>query len=145
MRVNIGEKGVYHIYKYYKKTVNNPVEFKVFRKILFTHNKLLMQQVLEEGHMVRLPARLGRIRVRKTEMNYKQLKFDYGTYNKTGVKSYHVNTHSDDFKVRIFWEKSMCIVKGKTPWSFTPSRYNKRKLGKLMQETNGHNKYAQDI
>jgi hypothetical protein len=143
MRIDKGERGIYDIYKYYKTTVKEPLDFKTFKKVVFMHNKLLAQEVIEFGSNVRLPNRLGYFKIRKTKMNYKNLKFDYGTYNKTGVKAFHLNEHSDDFKCRFLWNKAKCIVKGKKPWSFTPSRENKRWSSKMMQED--HRIYTEEI
>lgn len=132
MRIDKGERGIYDLFKYYKETVKDPLDFKLFRAICFAHNKALSEEIIEKGSNVRLPNRLGYFRIKKTKMNYKNLKFDYSTYNKTGVKAYHLNEHSDDFRARFLWNKSKCIVKGKRPWSFTPSRKNKRAVAKVM-------------
>jgi hypothetical protein len=143
MRVDKGERGIVELYKYYSLGSGNTLDFKTFREVLFRHNKAIAEEVIDKGSNVRLPNRLGYLRVRKTKMNYKSLKFDYGTYNKTGIKSFHLNEHSDDFKARVLWNKGKCIVKGKRPWSFTPSRENKRAVSKVMQ-TN-HQIYTEEI
>lgn len=143
MRVDKGERGIYDLYKYYSQTIKDPVEFTIFREIIFTHNKMMADEIIRQGSNVRLPNRLGYFRIRKTKMNYKSLKFDYGTYNKTGVKAYHLNEHSDDFRARFLWNKAKCIVKGKRPWSFTPSRENKRAVSKVMQTD--HKIYTEEI
>lgn len=145
MRTNIGEKGIYDIYKYYKSITKDPLDLKLFREIVFTFNKRIMNEILQGAANIRLPARLGYIRIKKTKMNYKNLKFDYGTYNKTGIKSFHLNEHSDDFKARILWDKSTCIVRGKRPWSFTASRENKRALCSIMKENGGHKRYTEEL
>lgn len=145
MRKDIGERGIHELYKFYKTTVDNPVEFKMFKAIICKHNRLFMDCVLEYGDNVRLPNRLGYIRVKKTKMDYKNLMFDYGTYHKTGLKTFHLNEHSDDFKARLLWNKSKCIVAGKRPWSFTPSRENSRRLSSNMQESGGHTRYKEEL
>lgn len=148
MRIKLGEEGedgIYTFYRVYKKTVDNPLDFKVYRKVIFTFNKMLADQILDGASNIKLPARLGCIRVKKTKMTYKRLMFDYGEYNKSGLKTYHTNVHSDDYKVRILWEKSKCIIRGKEPWSFTPARINKRRLAKLMKEDGGHKRYTEEL
>ena len=148
MRIKLGEQGedgIYSLYKVYKKEVKEPMDFKTYRRVLFAFNKRLMDEILEGASNIKLPARLGCIRVKKTKMNYKRLMFDYGEYNKSGLKTYHTNTHSDDYKVRILWEKSKCIIRGKEPWSFIPARINKRRLAKLMKEEGGHKRYTEEI
>lgn len=148
MRIKLGEQGedgIYSLYKVYKKNVQDPMDFKTYRRVIFSFNKALMVEILEGASNIKLPARLGCIRVKKTQMTYKRLMFDYGEYNKSGLKTYHTNTHSDDFKVRILWEKSKCIISGKAPWSFTPARINKRRLAKLMKEDGGHKRYTEEL
>ena len=144
MKKNIGERGLHALYKFYKSRVTLPVDFKLFKAIVGQHNKLLMECILEYGDNIRLPNRLGYMRVKKTKMNYKYLMFDYGTYHKTGLKTFHLNEHSDDFKARLLWNKSKCIVKGRRPWSFTPTRENSRRLSSNMQERGGHKRYNEE-
>lgn len=144
MRVNIGELGIHDMYNYYKVRVKNPISFDRFKAIAYTTNKLVVDKVLE-GDTVKLPYRMGYLRVRKTKMNYDYLKFDYGTYNKTGIKAVHLNMHSDDFKARILWDKSKCIVAGKRPYCFQPTRVNfKRRLSAIMKTPGGHSRYLEN-
>jgi len=143
MRIDKGERGIYDLYKYYKSVVKEPLEFRTFRAVCFANNRLMAEEIIEKGSNLRLPNRLGYLRIRKTKMNYKNLKFDYSTYNKTGVKAYHLNEHSDDFRARFLWNKAKCIVKGKKPWSFTPSRHNKRAVAKVM--LTDHKIYTEEL
>ena len=148
MRIKLGEDGedgIYSLYKVYKKVVEEPLDFKTYRRVIFAFNKMIMDEILEGASNIKLPARLGCIRVKKSKMTYARLMFDYGEYNKSGLKTYHTNVHSDDYKVRILWEKSKCIISGKTPWSFIPARINKRRLAKLMKENGGHKRYQEEI
>jgi hypothetical protein len=144
MRVNIQEKGLKQIYDFYLSSTKSPVTYKEFAIICKQHNKLFMEYVLDKAANMRLPFRLGFLRVKKTKMDYKHMKLDYGTYNKTGQKVYHMNEHSDDFKVRILWEKSKCVIPGKRVYCFQPTRDNKRKLASIMKADKGHNKYLEE-
>jgi hypothetical protein len=141
MRVAIGELTLKDIYKKYKEGKKNPLDYKEFREICYMHNQLFMERVLVAGERMRIPFRLGFIRVKKTKMNYKYMMFDYETFNKTGEKVFHMNDHSDDFKARILWEKSKCIVPGKRPYCLRLTREYKRKLASIMKTPNGHNRY----
>ena len=145
MRIDIKEKGIYSLYKYYKENSTDILSFPIFRQVIFTYNKMLMQEILNEASNIRLPYRLGYLRIKKSKMSYKHLKFDYGTYNKTGIKAFHLNEHSDDYKARILWDKCKCIVKGKRPWSFKPSRKNSRALAAIMKTNGGHKKYTEEL
>jgi hypothetical protein len=144
MRVNLQEKGLRDIYAFYSKNVDKPIEYKEFSEICKQHNKLFMEAVLTEGVNMRLPFRLGYLRVKKTKMDYKHMKLDYGTFNKTGEKVYHMNTHSDDFKARILWEKSKCIIPGKRLYCLQPTREYKRTLASIMKSENGHKRYLEE-
>lgn len=148
MRIKLGEDGedgIYFLYKVYKKEIDNPVAFEKYRQVVFAFNKAIAIEILEKGSNIKLPGRMGCLRVKKTKMNYQRLFFDYGEFNKSGLKTYHTNVHSDDFKVKILWEKMNCIVKNKAPWSFTASRANKRTLARLMKENGGHKRYTEEL
>lgn len=142
MRVAVGEQGLHEVYELYKKKVKKPVEFTVFKAICTLHNKLVMQKVME-GVNFRVPFRLGFIRVKKTKMTFSKLKFDYGEFNKTGIKSFFLNDHSDGFKAKLLWEKSKCIVKGKRPYCFQPTREWKRTLAAVMKTDGGHKQFME--
>jgi hypothetical protein len=141
MRVAIGELTLKDIYKKYKSSTKRPVDYKIFREICYRHNQIMMERVLERGERIRLPYRLGYIKVKKTKMNYNYMMFDYETFNKTGIKAFHMNEHSDDYKARILWEKSKCIVPGKRPYCLKFTRDHKRKLASIMKRPNGHSIY----
>ena len=143
MRIDIGELGIKDLYKHYIETTKGSLTYKQFKNVVYLHNKKLVDEVLD-GYTVKLPYRLGNLRIKKTKMNYDYVKFDYGTYNKTGIKAVHLNEHSDDFKARILWEKSKCIVDGKRPYCFQPTRVNfKRRLSGIMSIVNGHKRYLE--
>lgn len=144
MRVALGEKGLKDMYAYYLVKAKSPVTYKEYVQICTAHNKLLMELVLYYSANIRLPHRLGYLRIKKTKMNYKYLKLDYGTYNKTGEMVYHLNEHSDDFKARFLWEKSKCVVKGKRPYCFQPTREHKRSLAEIMKSPGGHKIFSEE-
>lgn len=144
MRVAIGEKGIREMYAYYLTTTTNPLGYEDYVKVCHAYNKQVMHQILHEAANFRLPYRLGYLRVKKIKMNYKYLKMDYGLYNKTGEKAYHLNEHSDDYKVRILWEKSKCVIKGKRAYSLTITREHKRELARIMKTPGGHKIYSEE-
>ncbi len=135
--------GLIEAYQLYVKTADSPLPYKEYRKICEEYNKALMRRVLEEGERAKLPMGLGYIRVHKAKMNYNYMKFDYGTFNATGLKTYHVNDHSDDFKARILWEKSKSIHKGKKPYCLILTRQHKRRLAEIMKTDGGHKAYIE--
>lgn len=145
MRVDVGELGLKQIYKFYCSKTKTPLSYTDFKEVCSMYGKIARRKVIDEGLVIPLPFRLGHIRVRKTQMNYKYMKFDYETFNKTGIKSFHMNDHSDDFKAKIQWDKSKCIVKGKLPYAFTFTRDWKRSLAAVMKSPGGHKRYFEDI
>jgi len=140
-RQAIGELGLKDMYKLYKSTVENPVDWKVYRDVCHMANKKIAQKVLE-GRSVQLPY-LNRIEIRKHKQLDNRKNFDYGHYNKTGVKRLHTNDHSAGFVGRWHWKKSLCKIAGKTPFSFQPTRDNQRECSAQFSIEFGHSKYAE--
>jgi hypothetical protein len=128
------------IYKAYIKA-NGVVDKRDFKKVLYLTNKLISHYIVNRGLTVALPYRLGSLSVRKKKMEFSKLHFDYAEYNKTGIKSYHLNPHSDEFYATAYWEKSKAIVKNKVAYRLDLTRQNKRDIASIMQEPNGHQIY----
>lgn len=139
-RVSIGEFGIHEMYKYYKSTRKDPVDYKTYKAICEEYAKICANKIIEESVHLRFPF-VGILRIKKTKQQYKTLKFDFQTYRETGIKAYHLNEHSDDFYAKWFWHKSNCRLPGKLPYSFTATRDNKRHLAKVMKSPGGHNRY----
>jgi len=116
-----------------------PVSLKVYRNICEEFNEAVAEEILK-GNEFKMPGRLGNMRIvkSKTKMNPKKLRIDFNHFNKTGEKIFHLNQHSDGYKVRWYWGKKNCRVKCKTFYCFKPSRENKRKLAEAMFQPNGH-------
>jgi hypothetical protein len=140
------ELGVKDIYKYYRSKDTTTKEDKVlydeFRRISYAINKKIAEKMLE-GKFIKLPFNLGNFYIRKVRNNFKNLKFDYAHYNKTGEKVVHLNSHSNQYHAKWFWQKISCRIPGHTIYSFIPSRQNKRNLAKLMKEPGGYKKYLE--
>lgn len=140
------ELGVKYIYKYYRSedyTIeDDKVLYEIFRKICYSINAKIADKMLE-GQYIRLPFNLGKFYIKKVKNNFKNLKFDYAHFNKTGQKTFHLNTHSNKFHAKWYWEKISCRISGNTIYSFIPSRGNKRNLAKSMQVTGGYKKYLE--
>lgn len=138
MRTKI-DISIQDIYLAYCKE-HGKVDKKEFKKILYDCNQLISDYILD-GRKVKLPYKLSTIWVRKKQMQYNKLHFDYAEYNKTGIKSVHLNQHSDDFYAYVHWDKSKCKVKNKVAYRFDLSRANKRRLAEVMKKKNGHHIY----
>jgi hypothetical protein len=151
MRVNNGEHTLDEVYKYYtqetrKKTgelvVKNPLPIKEFKEVLYTYLNSFKEALLD-GKVLSLGAYLGDVMVSKKPINLDSLKFDYGTYNKEGIKTFHLNEHTGGFRFRVLWKKSKCLVAGKRPYCFQAARGLKRELAQRLSVPNAHTNYTQ--
>ena len=129
--------GSNEIYNYYKDTVlpELQVDKQTFRKICDEFNKLIIDEILVNSEEVRLPYRLGTIRVKKTKMKYddkNKLKIDWAASKKLGKRIYHLNDHTGGYKYRFYWTKG--IVKNITAYSFIPTRTNTRTLASILKD-----------
>jgi len=129
-----------HIYQYYIKDIPETskyhLDYKTFRSICEEFNKELSTEILE-GYFFKMPYRLGTIRIKKRKVDLKNLKPDFGLYNESEglYKNKHINEHSGNYYVRFYWNKNReTIIKNKSPYSFIPTRENKRNLAKLIKE-----------
>tara|TARA_Y100000816_G_C25802193_1_gene420145 strand:+ start:172 stop:636 length:465 start_codon:yes stop_codon:yes gene_type:complete len=129
--------GSNEVYKYYKDNVipELQVDKQTFRKICDEFNKLVIDEILVNSEEVRLPYRLGTIRVKKSKMKYddkNKLKIDWAASRKLGKRIYHLNDHTGGYKYRFYWTKG--IVKNITAYSFIPTRTNTRTLASILKD-----------
>lgn len=125
-------------YKKYKeefsKNSKSIIEYKLYRSICEDFNKELMNSIILEGELFKIPYRLGHLRIKKRKINIKNLKYDYGIYNKEDLKNKHLNEHSGNYYVRFYWNKVMNVIKNKTAYCFIPTRANKRNLASIIKQ-----------
>ena len=129
--------GSNEVYKYYKDNVipELQVDKQTFRKICDEFNKLIIDEILINSEDVRLPYRLGTIRIKKSKMKYddkNKLKIDWAASRKLGKRIYHLNDHTGGYKYRFYWTKG--IVKNITAYSFIPTRTNTRTLASILKD-----------
>ena len=113
------------------------VDKKLFRAICDEFNKLLIDEILISSEEIRLPYRLGTIRIKKSKMKYddkNKLKIDWAASKKLGKRIYHLNDHTGGYKYRFYWTKG--IVKNITAYSFIPTRTNTRSLASILKDKN---------
>ena len=147
MRVAIGELGLRDIYTYYLEHTEEPLTFKEFKLINEEYLEAIMKLIVDNAYNFKLPNRLGYWRIQKRQFDIGQLSVDWKTTKQIGKRVYHLNTHSDGFKIRFLWEKKQAVLKknSKRPYSFQLCRDWKRKLAAGMKLPNGHTKYAEEI
>lgn len=127
-----------HSYQYYIKDIDkessNYVDYKLYKSICTDFNKLLIESLVEDGKSFQVPYRLGILRIRKRKIDLNNLRPNFGLFNKTGIKTVHLNEHSGGFYGKYHWNKTSSIVKNKTIYSFIPTRANLRYLSKVIKE-----------
>jgi len=131
--------GSNEIYNFYKKEVipELQVDKQTFREVCDEFNKIIINKILLDSEEVRLPYRLGTVRVKKSKMKYddkNKLKIDWEASKKLGKRIYHLNDHTGGYKYRFYWTKG--IVKNITAYSFIPTRTNTRNLASILKDKN---------
>ena len=111
------------------------IDKQTYRRICDEFNKLFIDEILISSEEMRLPYRLGTIRVKKSKMKYddkNKLKIDWAASKKLGKRIYHLNDHTGGYKYRFYWTKG--IVKNITAYSFIPTRTNTRRLASILKD-----------
>jgi len=125
------------VYKKYKEDVipELQVDKQLFRKICDEFNRMVIEEILLNSEEVRLPYRLGTVRIKKSKMKYddkNKLKIDWAASRKLGKRIYHLNDHTGGYKYRFYWTKG--IIKNITAYSFIPTRTNTRTLASILKD-----------
>ncbi len=129
-----------HSYQYYIKDISETskyhVDYKLYRDICEDANKMLINDIVDEGFFFNIPYRLGILRIKKKKINFKNLKPDFGLFNQSEgeLKNKHLNEHSGGYYCMFYWNKQVCVVKNKTAYCFIPTRHNKRYLASQLKE-----------
>jgi hypothetical protein len=111
-----------------------------FARVLETYNLGIVRLVLA-GKEVKLPFRLGTIYVQKKKLNFNRLPFDYGHWQKTGEKRFHLNRHSDGYRAQFHWRKQLTALAGIQLYAMVPCRSLTRAISQQMQAKDGHKQY----
>jgi hypothetical protein len=115
-----------------KEPLLSKIDKETYKKVCTEFNKLLSHKIMTEAYEFKLPANLGSIRVKKIKGNNTR-RVDWETTKKHNTKIYHLNFHTDGFYYKWFWHKKKALFTNKSAYSFTPTRYNKRTLAKLLK------------
>ena len=113
---------------------------RAFTAVLEAFN-LGVQALLLAGKEVKLPFRLGTLYVQKKKLNYARLPFDYGHWQKTGEKRFHLNRHSDGYRASFHWRKQLTALSGIQLYALVPCRQLTRAISQQMQTPGGHKQY----
>lgn len=126
------------IYKYYASEHKNDefsVDEKKYRDVILRFNKRAMNAILNESKELKLPYRLGSIRIRKCKMDIvnNRPKIDFGQSRKLGRTVYHLNMHSDGYYYKFYWNRTGCNAKNYRAFCFEPIRQNSRELSRIIK------------
>lgn len=120
------------MYKYYKSNYTEPVDYKTFSKIIKTCNKELVRLVTEESQEILLPYRLGSLQIVRYDRKFTRASnkwaVDWKKTREHGFKIYH----EQKYLYKWVWKKHSAIVKNKTGYKFTASRFAKREVPKAV-------------
>lgn len=115
-----------------------------YKEIVHLCNDEMSNMIALEGSCFALPYNLGDLHIVKGTVKYSdnELKsmFDFAHFKKTGEKKLHL-FKENDYRARWWWAKRKCKVKNKNMYSFTPTRTNTGKVGKIMKQPFGYNTY----
>ena len=117
------------------------LSLKEFKAITYMCNKLIVEAALKGLH-IRLPFKMGLLKIVKRLGNPENLKLNYKHYNATGEKLYHLNEHSDGWYGRWDWTK-YGLVSNIVCYSFIPSWDNARACSKAFFEKNGYKRFSE--
>jgi len=126
-------------YKPYLEYVDNDlyrVEYDKFHGILIDYFKYVRDEVIERGHIYKLPFVLGTLHIVKRkpkQWNGESLRMDYHASKEIGKMVYHLNEHSDGFKYRFHWCKIHLRPWQNIMYQLIMVRANKRRLAQIIK------------
>lgn len=120
------------------------VSLQEYKSIVHLCNEEISNMMAFEGSYIMLPYNLGELGVIKNKVTFKdnelRAMFDHAHYKKTGEKKLHLYKEKD-YRAKWTWRKRTCKVRNRNMYSFTPTRTNTGKVGKVMKEQFGYNTY----
>lgn len=133
-----GSLTIRDIYKKYKEVTpkDKRVKYAVFANIIKECNKEVVRVIVEEAETLRLPMRLGMLKITKYERSYNKAKYkwalNYKATKENGFKVYHDQTYVYAWR----WNKKTSIIKNKTWYKFVACRQAKRAVPKALKTLN---------
>ena len=140
------------LYKFYKSTVDNPVDAKTYSYIIKELNKRVIPKIYE-GFVFQVPAGLGFIGVLESntnivfddngqiDMTKSNLSTDWGKTNKLWRDKpelkhkkyiFHENLHTGGRRFRIAWSRKYANLRAIKHYKFKPTRAFARNLTKYI-------------
>lgn len=112
------------LFSSYKEEVNNPLDYKLYFKILQTVGEVLVDE-LNTGSKINLPSRIGTLQLVKYIP--KNPRIDFISSKKYNRLIRFTNMHSNGFGIKLHWSKKYAAnFKNKKFWAFDLTRSNQR-------------------
>ena len=111
------------------------IDYTTYRAVVEAFNKKTVLDILFNAGEIKLPYRLGSLRIQKKKMKFdtSKMKIDWQATRAAGKRVFHMNDHRDNYRYRWYWRKKDVIVQNKSLYSFEASRANKRELARLLK------------
>lgn len=123
------------MYKDYMKQSSVEVSYELYKRIIDSMCKTILDYILNRSEGFKMPHGLGLIQIVKYKpknLDEKSLSVDYKLSKEYDKKIYHLNEHSDGYKFRLFWSKVPQTFKARYKYQLCLTRANKRKLAQLI-------------
>jgi hypothetical protein len=98
--VNPSSKEAYS--RFIKETGAKDISYKLFKRIVETTNKKILDKAMTGRYGVRLP-KLGILKLIKVKPTKLLKKIDWGRYKKDGVYTTYKNYHTEGYMYRVFF------------------------------------------
>lgn len=111
------------------------VPYFTYKRILEEMCNVILEHVLNRSEGFKMPYGLGFIQIGKYKpkaLNSKSLSVDYQASKIYGKTIYHLNEHSDGYKVRFHWSRVPQTFPDRFKYQLSLVRANKRRLAKLV-------------
>ena len=113
-----------------------------FKEVIKVYCEVVITYLLK-GHKVILPQGMGYLKIGKGKFkakapNWLKTQEIYGKHNEENPDDkklvYHDNSHTDGYRLKVLWKRNTLPIKNKSLFVFKFTRYNSRKISKLIQE-----------
>jgi hypothetical protein len=112
------------------------VEQKEYCDIIYDFYKTIIERILYENALFKMPYGIGDLSVGKTKVKLDRLNIlsvDWINTVDNGKYIYHLNEHSKGFKYFFHWSKKRKKIKNQYYYKLVMTRANKRLLAKLIK------------
>lgn len=152
-------------YKYYKTKSESPVDYSIFKNIVFEFNNDICKGCIYDSLFFKMPSRLGILSIKKRKskasinkdgsLNTKFLAVNWKDTKELWEKDpeakekhqrvYHLNRHSNGYILRWNWDRFNINLSNRTYYSLDIMRKYDRELSKVLYDENLNVDYYERI